>query len=145
VWVGAANLWPAVIVYDAMMLQDLWGPTKSPIIMVVPFAATTLLLTWCTAELVADALRRMRTHRAMSPAEPLPVSRATWICAVVLNLWLGLGAAGRVLTPIWSRYPVIFYVVQGLANQLGIIVVVLDVFLIWKVVELRRARRSKNP
>jgi len=145
VWVGAANLWRVVIVYDAMMLQDLWGQTKSPELMVLTFPATTVLLAWCSVELVADALRRMRARRAMPPAEPRPVSRGAWICAVVLNLWLGSLAAGRVLVPIWYRHTVIFYIVVGLGNQLGIIVVAFDIFLIWRVIKLRRARRLKTP
>jgi hypothetical protein len=79
VWAGAANLWLAVITYDRMMFQDLWSQTKSPKYMVLAFSATTVLLTWSSVELVADALRRMRARRAMPPAEPRPLSRGVWI------------------------------------------------------------------
>ncbi|MGB8730990.1 MAG: hypothetical protein WCC99_07070 [Candidatus Sulfotelmatobacter sp.] len=44
VWMGAASLWPVVIVYDVMMFQDLWGRTKSPEYMVLAFPVTTVLL-----------------------------------------------------------------------------------------------------
>jgi hypothetical protein len=141
VWVGAASLWVNVIVYDAMMFQDLQGQTKSPEYMVLTFSATTVLLIWCSVELVADGLRRMRAGRSLPPAEPRPVSRGVWSFAVVLNLLLGWGVAGW-LAPSWYRYSGIFYVLSALRNQAGIIVVAFDIFLIWRVVKLRRARRA---
>ena len=51
VWAGAVNLWPVVVLYDAMMFQDLWGKTKSPELMVLTFPVTTVLLLWCSVEL----------------------------------------------------------------------------------------------
>jgi hypothetical protein len=141
VWAGAASLWVVVIVYDVMMFQDLWRQAKAPEYMVLTFSATTVLLTWCSVELVADALKRMRAHTSVPPAEPRPVSWGVWIFAVVLNLLLGWGVAGW-LAPSWYRYSVIFYVLSGLMNQAGIIVVAFDISLTWRVVKLRRARRA---
>jgi hypothetical protein len=60
VWAGAASLWVVVIVYDVMIFQDLWRQTKVPEYMELAFSATTVLLIWCSVELPADALRRMR-------------------------------------------------------------------------------------
>jgi hypothetical protein len=83
VWAGAANLWVVVIVHDAMMFPHPWRLSENPIYMMLPFLATTVLLTWCCVELIADGLKRLRTRRSMPPAEPRPVSRAVWILAVV--------------------------------------------------------------
>ena len=109
VWAGAANLWVAVIVYDAMMFPHPWGQTKDPEYMVLPFAATTVLLTWCSVELVADAMTRMRVRHSMPPPEPRPLSRGVWILAAVLNLWLAWVAAGWVLAPRMYRSSGNFY------------------------------------
>jgi hypothetical protein len=54
-----------VIEYDVMVFPHPWSQTKDPEYMVLPFAATTVLLAWFSVELVADALRRMRARRAM--------------------------------------------------------------------------------
>jgi hypothetical protein len=138
-WAGAANLWPIVMVYDAMMFPHPFCQPKSPEYMVLTLSATTVLLTWCSVELVADAVRRMRARTSMPPAEPRPVSRGVWSFAVVLNLLLGWRIVGW-LAPSLYRYSVIFYVLSGLMNQAGSIVVAFDTFLIWRVVKLRRWR-----
>jgi hypothetical protein len=142
VWAGAANLWVVVIEYDAMMFPHPWGQTKDPEYMVLPFAATTVLLAWFSVELVADALRRMRVRRAMPPAEPRPLSRGVWILAAVLNLWLGWVAAGWVLAPRMYRSSGNFY--SSLAMLLVPIatVMVLNICLLRSVLKLRRAPRA---
>jgi hypothetical protein len=145
VWAGAASLWPVVIVYDTMMFPHPFRQPDFPEYMVLTFSATTVFLTWCSVELIADAIRRMRAWASTPPIVPPPVGRRVWVLAAVLNLWLGLGAAARAMAPIWYRYPVAFYIVQGLGNQLGIIVVAFDIFLIWRVAKLRRGRRLGNP
>jgi hypothetical protein len=148
VWTSAANLWAVVIVYDRMMFQDLWSQTKTPEYIVLAFSATTVLLTWFSVELVADALRRMRARRAIPPAEPRPMSRGVWIFAAVLNLllgWellLGWGATEWVLASSWYRYSVIFYNLAMPGNLAVIIVVAFDISVIWRVVKLRWVPRA---
>jgi hypothetical protein len=137
VWVGAASLWVDVIVYDEMMFQDLRGQTKSPQYMVLTFLATTVLLTWCSVELIADGLKRIRARRSMPPAEPRPVSRGVWSFAVVLNLFLGWVAANWVLAPIRYPHATSFYTLTMALLQ-ALPVVALDISLIRTVVRLRR-------
>ncbi len=84
----------------------------------------------------------MRTRSSMLPANPRPVSQGVWSVAVVLNLLLGWGIAAW-LAPSWYRYSVIFYVLSGLRNQAGIIVVAFDIFLMWRVLKLRRWRATR--
>jgi len=148
VWASAANLWAVVIVYDVMMFPHPFRRPGFPAYMVVTFSATTVLLTWCSVELVVDALRAMRAYRAMPPAEPRPMSRGVWILAAVLNLLLGLelalgwGAAEWVLASSWYRYFVLFYNLAMPGTQAIIIVAAFDIYLMRRVVMLRRARRA---
>jgi hypothetical protein len=92
VWAGVANLWVVVVLYDAMMSPHPWRQPKSPVYMVVAFWATTLLLIWCSVELVVDDLKRMRARRSMPPVEVRPVSPGVWILAGVLSLFVGRNA-----------------------------------------------------
>ena len=141
VWAGAANLGVVVMTYDVMMFQDLRDQTKSPAYMVLTFLPTTMLLIWCSAELVADGLKRIRSRRSLPPAEPRPVSWGVWVVAAALNLWLGWVAAGWVLAP--SRYghtDSLFALMMALLQALP--VVAFDIFLIGRVVKVRRARRA---
>jgi hypothetical protein len=144
VWASAANLWVVVILYDVMMLRDLWGHTRSPEYMVLAFSAATVLLAWCSVELVADALKRIRCRTSMPPVEPRPVSLGLWIFAVGLNLWFGRQAAGWVLAPSLycpsgNCYPLAMALVQE------VVVVAFDISLIWRLVKLRRARGLRDP
>lgn len=145
VWAGAANLWPAVLVYDVMMFPNPWGQTKEPAIMVVPFAATTLLLTWCSAELVVDGIKRIRALRSTPPTEPHPLSLSVWILAVVLNLLLGWSTLGWVLTPSQYRSPDNFYSTLAMSLTLDLTIVAFDFSLIWRVAKGSRLRRIRNP
>jgi hypothetical protein len=95
-------------------------------------------------EVVADTLRRMRARRAMPPAEPRPLSRGVWIFAAVLDLLFAWAVAGQ-LAPSLYRYPVVFYslALLLLGNPAGITIMAFDVFLIWRVVKLRRSSRAR--
>lgn len=140
-WAGAANLWVLVIVYDAMMIQDAWSQTKASEYMVLTFLATTVLLIWCSVELAANALERMRARRSTLPAEPRPVSLGLGIFAVVLNFLLGWIAAGWVLAP--SRYRHAGDVYPFAVTLLQVLpVVVFDIYLVSRVFSLRPARRA---
>jgi hypothetical protein len=142
VWAGAANLWAVVIVYDAMMFPHPWRLSENPIYMVLPFSATTVLLTWCSVELIADGLKRLRTRRSMPPAEPRPVSRGVWILAVVLNLLLCWEAVGWALAPSRDRSSGNFYSTLAMSLVQAATFVALDISLMRRVVKLRRVRRA---
>lgn len=139
VWAGAANLAVVVISYDLMMSPHPWRQPKSPAYMVLTFWATTVLLVWCSAELIVDGLKRIRAWRSMPPAEPQPVSLGIWILAVVLNLIICKEAAGWLLAPSWHRPPVDVYTL-GMPLVQAVIVVAFDISLMRRVVKLRRAR-----
>jgi hypothetical protein len=143
VWAGAANLWVVVVVYDAMISPHPWRQPKSPIYMVVTFWATTVLLIWCSVELVVDGLKRMRARRSMAPVEVRPVSLGLWIFAVVLNLLLGWVAAGWALAPSQYRHTGDFYPFAVTLLQ-SLPVVAFDISLIRRVVKLRRASRADS-
>jgi hypothetical protein len=145
VWAGAANLWPVVIVYDVMMYPNPWSQIKAPVIMVVPFAATTLLLTWCSVELVADGLKRMRAVRSTPPTEPHPLSLSVWILAGLLNLLLGWSTLGWVLAPSRYQSPGNLYSALATSLVLALTIVAFDISLIWRVGKARRLRRITNP
>ena len=134
VWAGAANLWIVVIEYDAMMSLHPWRQPESPVNMVVPFWATTVLLIWCSGELVVDGIRRMRARGSLIPAEPRPVSLVVWIIAGVLSVFVGRQAAGWVLHPSWYRHSDIFYLLWSTVVQ-AVLVVAFDISLIRRVVE----------
>lgn len=141
VWAGAANLGMVVIMYDVMMFPHPWRQTKDPEYMVLPLAATTVLLIWCYGELVADGLKRMRARTSIPAAEPRPVSLGVWLFAVVLNLLFGRQAAGLVLAPSLycpsgNCYPLAMSLVQALT------IVAFDISLLRRVVKLRRARSA---
>jgi len=138
VWAGAANLGVVVIMYDAMMSPHPWRQPKSPAYMVLTFWATTVLLIWCSAELIVDGLKRMWTRRSVPPAEPSPVSLGVWILAVVLSLFVGWDVKGWVLESSLRRHPGEFYTL-AMALVQAVIVVAFDISLIWRVVKLRRA------
>jgi hypothetical protein len=141
VWAGAANLAVVVISYDLMMSPHPWRQPKSPAYMVLTFWAATVLLVWCSAELIVDGLRRMWAHRSVPPAEPRPVSWGVWVLAVVLNLLVAWEAVGWVLAPSLHRPPVNFYTL-GMPLVQAVIVVAFDISLMRGVVKLRRTRRA---
>ncbi|MGA7567083.1 MAG: hypothetical protein WBW53_13600 [Terriglobales bacterium] len=143
VWVGAANLWVVVIMYDAMMSPHPWRQPKSPVYMVVTFWAATVLLIWCSVEFVVDGLKRMRARRSLPPVEPRPVSLGVWILAGVLSLFVGRNAAGWVLEPSWRQHSDIFYLL-GVTVVQAVLVVSFDISLLRRVVKLMRAPRAQS-
>jgi hypothetical protein len=145
VWAGAANLWPVVVLYDVMMFQDLWGKTKSPELMVLTFPVTTVLLVWCSVELVRDGVKRVHARRSTPPTEPHPVSLGVWILAVVLNLLLAWSTLGWVLAAIRYGSPGNFYSSLAMSVVQALTIVAFDISLMWRVAKLRQLRRIRNP
>jgi hypothetical protein len=141
VWAGAANLGVVVAMYDAMMFPHPWRQPKYPVYMVLVFSVTTVLLVWCSAELIVDGLRRMWARRSVPPPEPRPVSLGVWILAVALSLFVGWDVTGWVQDPSRYRHTDIFYTL-ALAMVQAVIVVTFDISLMRRVVKLRRARRA---
>jgi hypothetical protein len=140
VWAGAANLSVVVVMYDAMMSPHPWRQPSSPAYMVVTFWATTVLLMWCSVELVVDGLKRMRARRLMPSVEVRPVSPAVWILAGVLSLFVGRNAVGWVLEPTWRQHADIFYLL-GITVVQAVLVVAFDISLIRRVVKRMRESR----
>jgi hypothetical protein len=143
VWAGVANLWVVVVMYDAMMSPHPWRQPKSPVYMVVAFWATTLLLIWCSVELVVDGVKRIRVRRSMPPVEVRPVGPAVWILAGVLNLFVGRNAAGWVLEPSWRQHSDVFYLLGAQVVQ-AVLVVAFDISLIRRFVKMSRAPRMDS-
>jgi hypothetical protein len=143
VWAGAAELWAVLITY--------WIKVLSPhpfqlLYMGLTFSISTVLLIWCSAELVADGLNRLRARRTKPPARPSPVGWSAWIVAVVLNLVAG-----------WSSYSLVSWHRQpgdprlpdtgsypfGMLLVTAAIVIAFDISLITRVVKLRSERRAE--
>src|SRR5882762_2951598 len=112
-----------------MMFQDTRGRTKIPGYMLLTFSATTLLLTWCSVEFVADAIKRMRARRSTPPAEPRPVGLGLWTFAVVLNFLLCWVTAGWALAPSRYRQAASFYSLAVTLLQ-ALTIVAFDISLI---------------
>lgn len=146
VWAGAANLCVVVVQLDTMMLQDLSHQTKSSlnissVYIVLTFSVSTVLLMWCSVELIVNGLKRMFSRRSIPPAEPQPVSLGIWILVVVLNLLVVWEIRGWALAPSWFRHSDIFYNL-GMAIVQAVLVVAFDISLLRRVVKLRRALRA---
>jgi hypothetical protein len=138
-------LWAVLITYDVYVIFP--HPLSQPLLMTVPFSVATVLLIWCSAELIADGLNRLRARRSSARAQPSPVGWAAWVVAAVLNFLV-----------VWSVYGIISF-----HRQLGdprvpdtalhtpwmqllataVIVIAFDISLIRGVVQLRRARRAE--
>jgi hypothetical protein len=143
VWAAAASLGVVVAHYDAMILPHPWHQPKYSLYMVLTFSATTVLLVWCSAELVVDGLRNMWARHSMPPAEARPVSQGVWILAVVLNLLVVWEVTGWMLAPNPHRPPVNFYTL-GMPLVHTVIVMAFDISLMRRVVELRRTRSANR-
>lgn len=138
VWGGAAELWVILITYDVFVIFP--HPRSQPLLMTVPFSAATVLLLWCSAELIADGVKRLRARRSSPRALPSPVGWGAWIVAAVLNfliVWSAYGMAS------WRRHPDTpglpdngFYSFGWLLVT-GVIAIAFDVSLITKVLEMR--------
>lgn len=144
VWGGAAELWVILITYDVFVIFP--HPLSQPLLMTVPFLVATVLLLWCSAELIADGLSRLRARRSVARARPSPVGWAAWIVAAVINflvVWSGYGTIS------WHRHPDTpgvpdngFYSFGWLLVT-GAIAIAFDISLIRRVVQLRLARRAE--
>jgi hypothetical protein len=139
VWVGAAELWPVLITYD---LYVLFPHPFQPLYMGLTFSASTVLLIWCSAELIVDGINRLRVHLSMPKAELQPAGWGAWIVAAVLNfmvVWMAYGLIG------WHRQPNpiapdIHVFLTPLVT--AVIVITFDISLIGRVAKLRRIRRG---
>lgn len=139
VWVGAAELWPVLITYDVYVL---FPHPFELLYMGLTFLASTVLLIWCTVELLVDGARQLRVRRSRPRAEPQPVGWVVWILAAALNfvvVWMAYGLIG------WRRQP--YPIARGIDLFLtplvtAVIVIAFDISLIERVAKLRRIRRA---
>jgi hypothetical protein len=94
VWAGAAELCVVLITYDVSVLFP--HPWSQPPYMTLAFSVSTVLILWCSGELVADALGRLHARYSMPRVEPKPVPWGAWIVAAALNFTLGWSGFGLI-------------------------------------------------
>jgi len=138
VWVGAAELWPVLITYDVSVL---FPHPFQPLYMGLAFSASTVLLVWCSVEVIVDGINRLHVRRSMPRAEPQPVAWGEWIVAAVLNfivVWMADGLIG------WRQPDHIAPNIHRFLTPLvtAVIVIAYDRSLIGRVAKLRRIRRA---
>jgi len=138
VWASAAELWVILITYDVYVIFP--HPMSAPPLMTMTFSIATLLLIWCSAELIADGLNLLRARRSSVRVPPLPVGWPAWTVAAVLNS-LAVWSAHGIIN--WHRHPDTpgvpdnsFYSFGFLAVT-GVIVISFDISLIMRVLQLR--------
>jgi hypothetical protein len=85
VWAGAAEVCVVLIIYDSLLFPH---RLSQPDYMTLTFSVSTILIMWCSAELVADGLNQLRIRRSMPHTKPSPVGWGEWIVALVLNFGL---------------------------------------------------------
>jgi hypothetical protein len=143
VWAGAAELWVILITYDVFVIFP--HPLSQPFLMTSTFSLATVLLLWCSGELIADGLNRVRARRSSPRARPSPVGWAAWAVAAVLN-FLTVWSAHGIIS--WHRHPDTpglpdngFYSF-GFLLVTGVIVIAFDISLITRVAQMRRARAA---
>ena len=144
VWIGAAELWPVLITYDVYVLLP--HPFQ-PLYMGLTFSASTVLLVWCSAELIVDVINRRRVRRSVPRAEPQPVGWGAWIVAAALNATVGWSVYGLIswhheLNPSAPPDTPLYAFWTPLVT--AVIAIAFDVSLIGRVVELQRIRRSAD-
>lgn len=139
VWVGAAELWPVLITYDVYVL---FPHPFQLLYMGLTFSALTALLIWCSVELIADGINRLRLRGSMPQAQSQPVGWGVWIFGTVLNfmaVWMAYGLIG------WGRQPDhiaadIHLFLTPLVT--AVIVIAFDISVIGRVAKHRRIRRA---
>jgi hypothetical protein len=137
IWAWASVWSPGLVVISSVMLFDNLPYARYFIILRVLSTISALLVLWLDKELIVDAARRIRTWRAAPLQEPSPLSWGLWIFAVVLNLWVGWGLVNVI--SIYHGVADLYMLVMSMVE--AVIVVAFDVYLTWRVVQLRRTRR----
>jgi hypothetical protein len=121
----------------------------TPLYMGLTFLVSTALLLWCSAELIADGLNRLRARRSSARAQPSPVGWAAWIVAAVLNfevVWSVYGIISFHRQPGDPRVPdVALHTPWMQLLATAVIVIAFDISLARKVIELKRARVRELP
>src|ERR1700674_72401 len=145
VWAGAAELLVVLITYDVHVLFP--HPLSQPPYMSLMVSVSTILIIWCSTELIADGLNRLRAHRSMPRAEPPPVGWGAWVVAVLLNFvvgWSGYGLIGWYLQPRNPRLPDTGLYTFCMLLVTAVIVIAFDVSLAKRVIELKHARARES-
>ena len=136
-WLGAVELWTILIIYDVTFFQ----PEHSPLYMVLAFPASTILLTWCSAELIFDTLKQLRDQRS-ARRELQPTGWGDWFVAAVLNLilaWTGYSfiEGFRQSNRLHLQAPIYPYVMDLL---MVLIIIAFDVSLARRVLKMKHTR-----
>lgn len=138
VWVWALGWSPYLVVLSFLMRLNNSPHVHYFVVLRVLSTVSALLILWWDIELVVDGARRIQMWRSAPVQEPHPVGLGLWICAVAVNLWVGWG-----LINIISIYHGAgdLYALALSMIEVAIILAV-DAYLIWRVLQLRRVRRD---
>jgi len=145
VWAGTAELCAVLIIYDVSVLFP--HPLSQSHYMTRTFSVSTILILWCSAELVADGLNQLRIRRSMPHTEPSPVGWGEWIVALVLNFvigWSGYGLVSWHSQPHNSHLPDTGFYPLCMPLVTAVIVIAFDISLARRVIELKHARARES-
>jgi hypothetical protein len=136
VWAWAIGWSQGLVVLSFLMFTNNLPGTHYFVALRILSVLSAVLILWCDIELIIDGARRIRIRRSALVQEPHPVGLGLWILAIVLTLWVGWGLAN--IISIYQGMGDLLTLVMAIVEAL--IVVAFDIYLIWRVVKLRRVR-----
>jgi hypothetical protein len=139
-WVGAFSLSLAVLPIGVSVLFDAVKTLRSyhdyDVLGVISlWVVSFLLVTWCDAALVIEAVGMGRERRAVAQPHSPPAGRwLMWVAALGLSLWLLPGSVLGVLS--YRRHGrldiLLFSVVSGFVVTLFDVALLIDAFKMWR-------------
>jgi hypothetical protein len=146
IWVWALGWSPGLVVLSFLVLPDiLRRTTHASVVLGVAslIVVSALLILWWDVELIMDGVRRIRIWRSAPIKEPRPVALGLWVLAVALNLWVGWGLVNTTASyrGAGDLYAGNLYALV-LSTVEAALVLAFDVYLIWRLLKLRPARRT---
>lgn len=137
-WVWAFGWSQGLVVLSFLMLSNNLPGTHYFVVLRALATLSALLILWWDIELIIDGARRIRVWRSAPVQELRPVGLGLWILAVVLNLWVGWGLVN--IISIYHGPGDLYTLAMSIID--AVIVLAFNVYLTWRVVKLRRARRA---
>ena len=138
IWAWALGWSPYLVGIGFLLLLNRLPQAHYFVVLRVLSTVSALLILWWDIELIVDGARRIRMWRSAPAQEPRPVGLGLWVLAVALNLWVGWGLVN--IISIYHGVGDLYMLLMSLV--LAVIVVAFDIYLSWRVVKLRRARRT---
>lgn len=139
-WVGAVvlsclTLFLSIgVVLDGIRYFDSMGVT-----IYLVSVATTILVTWCDAELILDAVKQARI---IKPRSTLVAEALVWLAAIGLSAWVFPGILWNLRAPP-PDYPRASYLINlALSLPIQLVVIAFDLWLIIRATKMRRARHA---